>query len=224
MTGAAVSAVPDNAAGHQTGPRYQELLQAYRQLHEQGSPADGIAATAMFPGQSLGEHLAMLMSIRNQYGARTLLDYGCGKAMLYQPVNDIRLGTRKARCVQELLAVDATLFDPGYRPYSEKPVGQFDLVVCTDVLEHCDADDLPWIIDELFGFARTFVFANVACYPARKTLPNGENAHCTIRDTEWWRVLVESVAARYPNIGYHVICSRQHAGVRSHDILSRPAS
>jgi hypothetical protein len=66
-------------------------------------------------------------------------------------------------------------------PFSALPEGRFDGVVCTDVLEHCPEEDLPWIVGELFGYARLFVFANVACYPAAKKLPNGENAHCTIR-------------------------------------------
>jgi hypothetical protein len=68
-------------------------------------------------------------------------------------------------------------------------------VICTDVLEHCPEEDLPWIVGELFGYARLFVFANVACYPAMKTLPNGENAHCTIRPVEFWREIFQNAAA-----------------------------
>ena len=45
---------------------------------------------------------------------------------------------------------------------------------------------MPWILGELFGFARKFVYANVACFPARKCLPSGGNAHCTIRPVKWW--------------------------------------
>jgi len=202
-------------------PRFHELIAAYRQLHEQGSPEHGIAAASMFPGQSLGEHLVALLEVTGKYGVRTMLDYGCGKAMLYQPVNDMRLGDRKASCVQELLGVDATLFDPGFRPYAEKPGGRFDLVVSTDVLEHCSEADLPWIIDELFAYARKYVFANVACYPARKLLPNGENAHCTIRDTRWWDDLFSGIAARYPGVDYQVVCTRIVTGGREHDYLSR---
>ena len=56
------------------------------------------------------------------------------------------------------------------------------------------------LIGELFGYAERFVFANVACYPARKTLPNGENAHCTIISVERWKELFESAAAKRPEI------------------------
>jgi hypothetical protein len=51
-----------------------------------------------------------------------------------------------------------------------------------------------------FGFARRFVFANVACYPVNKRLPNGENAHCTIKPVAWWREVVCATAARHPGI------------------------
>jgi hypothetical protein len=47
-------------------------------------------------------------------------------------------------------------------------------------------------------------FANVACYPARKRLPTGENAHCTIRPPEWWEALVRKVAARHPDVDWEV--------------------
>jgi hypothetical protein len=73
-----------------------------------------------------------------------------------------------------------------------------------DVLEHCAAEDLPWIVDELFAHARHFVFANVASYPAAKALPNGDNAHVTQRREAWWKALFSSVAARYP--GIHWVC------------------
>ena len=62
---------------------------------------------------------------------------------------------------------------------------------------------MPWIVGEL-GYARAFVFANVACFPARKHLPNGQNAHCTIRPLKWWRRLVEGTARAHPGVRYEI--------------------
>jgi hypothetical protein len=42
----------------------------------------------------------------------------------------------------------------------------------------------------------------VACFPARKRLPNGQNAHCTIRPLRWWRQLVGEVAHKHPGVLY----------------------
>ena len=47
------------------------------------------------------------------------------------------------------------------------------------------------------------MFANVACYPARKRLPTGENAHCTIRPPGWSEGL-RKVAARHPRLDWEV--------------------
>jgi hypothetical protein len=67
-------------------------------------------------------------------------------------------------------------------------------VICTDVLEHCPEEDIPWILDELFAYARKFVYANVACFPARKRLPSGGNAHCTIKPVKWWEAEIVRAA------------------------------
>ena len=113
---------------------------------------------------------------------------------------------RQANCLQDLLGLKATLYDPAYLPYAQFPQEQSDLVVCTDVLEHCPPEDVPWIVEELFMLARKFVFANIACYPARKYLRNGENAHCTVAPVEWWSEQIWRVAQRYANIDYRFIC------------------
>ena len=73
-------------------------------------------------------------------------------------------------------------------------------MICTDVLEHCPEADLPWIIAELFGFARRFVFASIACHPAVKRLPNGENAHCTVKPPQFWAELFISAANSHPGV------------------------
>jgi hypothetical protein len=95
-------------------------------------------------------------------------------------------------------------YDPGYAPFAELPTGSFDGVICTDVLEHCPEEDIPWIVEELFGFARKFVFANVACFPARKRLPSGGNAHCTIKPVKWWEEHVQQAARAKPEVVYEV--------------------
>jgi hypothetical protein len=103
--------------------------------------------------------------------------------------------------VQEYWGVERIVcFDPAYEPFSRPPQGRFDGVICTDVLEHCPEPDLAWIIAELFGFARQFVFASIACHPALKRLPNGENAHCTVRPPQFWAELFTSAANGCPGV------------------------
>jgi hypothetical protein len=185
----------------QPSPRYAELQQMYRSMHREGEKFLNIPPEQTFPGQSLPPQAGRIKRLIDATGAKSLLDYGSGKGLQYQPMRVNLPDGMHCDSIQAFWGVtDIRCFDPAYLPFSALPVGTFDGVVSTDVLEHCPEDDIPWIIDEIFSYATRFVFANVACYPAKKRLPNGENAHCTIRPPEWWRAIVESVAARHPNL------------------------
>ena len=66
----------------------------------------------------------------------------------------------------------------------------------------CPQGDIKWIVDEIFSLAKKFVFINVSCYPAERLLPNGENAHCTVRPGVWWEKILQSVILDYPDVMY----------------------
>jgi hypothetical protein len=61
---------------------------------------------------------------------------------------------------------------------------------------------MPWILRELFGYATRFVFANVACFPAKKRLPSGGNVHCTIKPVRWWEEQIGRAARTNPAVAY----------------------
>ena len=190
-------------------PRYRELLEQYRAMHRDGDLQRGIAAEKMFSGMSLPPQARRIKALVARAGAKTLLDYGCGKASAYRA--KFVDGAMAWNGVREYWGVaEVRLYDPGYAPHSELPTGTFNGVICTDVLEHCPEEDLGWIVGELFAYAERFVFANVACYPAGKTLPNGENAHCTIRPTDFWHALFASAAASRPGMLWEVWASVGH--------------
>ena len=177
-------------------PRFRELLEQYRAMHRDGDVRRGTPAEQTFDGKSLPRQAQRIRKLIQRTGAKTLLDYGCGKGRQYQPAKILDNGAVIANSIQEYWGVESIrCYDPGHAPFSALPEGRFDGVVCTDVLEHCPEEDLPWIVGELFGYARLFVFANVACYPAAKKLPNGENAHCTIRPVEFWKEIFGKSAA-----------------------------
>lgn len=182
-------------------PRYVELLSLYQNMHDDGQEAEGIPADQMFAGHSLVPLVQVIKQVVDRFGPRTLLDYGAGKGMLYGP--PITIEDTEYPSVNAYWGVeDVTCYDPGYEPFNELPKGRFDGVICTDVLEHIPEEDLPWILEELFAYARVFVFGNIANYPARKHLPNGENAHCTIKPRSWWDALIAGIAARFPDTRY----------------------
>jgi hypothetical protein len=170
--------------------RYRRLLELYREMHTRGEVIRGIPAERTFPGASLVPQAHHVRRLVEQTAARSILDYGSGKGSQYRPLRLAENGVERWQSVQEYWNVERIdCFDPAYEPFSRLPAGKHDGVICTDVLEHCPEDDLPWIVEELFSLASHFVFASVACHPAVKRLPNGENAHCTVKPPEYWKGL-----------------------------------
>lgn len=182
-------------------PRYLELQALYRQLHLKGEVFLGTKPEHTFPGLSIKPQLSRIKALIKRTGADTVLDYGCGKGQQYEPREIKGDDGEVAPSVLDYWDIgEVVCYDPCYEPYSKLPQGRFDGVICTDVLEHCPEPDVPWIIDEIFSYATRFVYANVACYPARKRLPNGENAHCTIQPVDWWENVVRKIALRHPGV------------------------
>jgi hypothetical protein len=185
-------------------PRYRRLVEQYQLMHLHGETHLGIPPEQTFPGQSLPKEAPRIKRLIKLTGARTILDYGAGKGQQYWP---LRITDEEERIdhpdIRSFWGVDEIrCYDPGYQPFTQLPTGKFDGVVCTDVLEHCPEEDIPWILDELFAFAGKFVYANVACFPARKRLPSGGNAHCTIKPVRWWEEQLERAARSNAHVRY----------------------
>ena len=173
-------------------------------MHEHGERHFDIPPDQTFAGKSLLKHIVRIKQIIEVLGSQTILDYGSGKGTLYQRADIKFPGSVSFSNVTEFWNLDSiTCYDPAYQLFAAVPSGTFGGVVCTDVLEHCPEDDIPWILAEIFSYAREFVYLNVACYPAKKSLPNGENAHCTIRAPEWWKALFEAQVGQCPGLRYY---------------------
>ena len=52
---------------------------------------------------------------------------------------------------------------------------------------------------------------NIACYPAAAMLPNGENAHITVRDPLWWKGVIDVASIEFPKITVLLICSMSYS-------------
>lgn len=189
-------------------PEYLAMVEMYSTLHEEGAESERKkdekrTVEQTFPGKMLVEQAPAIEDMVSRTQSRSLLDYGCGKGAAYQR-KDIELDNGlTVSSLKEYWKIDSVrCYDPGYEPFSQLPTERFDGVICIDVLEHVAEPDLPWVLDELFSYADKFVFANIACYPAKKYLPNGQNVHCTIRSPEWWTGLIHGVAMRHVDVSY----------------------
>lgn len=114
------------------------------------------------------------------YKPKSLLDYGCGKGYQYTERN-----------IHEPWGMMPTLYDPGVPEFSTLPDGPFDGIYSTDVMEHIPEEALPEVLTWIFENANQFVFLGICTRPAYAVLPNGDNAHCTVKSLEWWSQMVE---------------------------------
>ena len=201
--------------------RYQELQFMYRQLHEEGEKHLGMPPEKTFNGMSLVPQITRIKGLIERTEARTILDYGSGKGQQYSLPLRGNDGV-EFESVMDFWQVDSVhCYDPAYAPFSTLPQGRFHGVVSTDVLEHCPEQDIPWILDEIFGYAERFVYANIACFPAQKRLPNGENAHCTIQPSPWWEQRVRDVAGRYPGVEWQIWVQTIEPGAEGPRLVER---
>ncbi len=185
--------------------RYLSLLTQYRSLHTEGEKLLGLPPEKTFPGLSLPAQASRIKNLINRSGAETILDYGSGKGAQYNPMPIRAEGIGEWPSIIDYWDIDEIhCYDPCYEPYSTLPQGKFDGVIATDVLAHCPEEDIAWILGEMFSYAKLFVYANIASYPAMKHLPTGENAHCTIRPVEWWREQLSKTSKNHPDIVWEV--------------------
>jgi hypothetical protein len=144
----------------------EDMADQYGILHTQGK----------FPGRYPKKYSKKIHVLIEDTGSKYLLDYGCGKGHSY---------TRKQVHMQWGVP-RPTLYDPYYLPFSRRPKGKFDGVICTDVMEHIPEKDVDDVLADIFGYANKFVFLSIDTKPAKKELPNGKNAHCTVKPEQWW--------------------------------------
>lgn len=142
------------------------IASEYRKMHE----------AKKFNGDSLGMHIPEIKKLIKLYDCKTILDYGCGKAKVHKKE---KLG-------------DVTLYDPYYEPHSKPPQGTFDMVICTDVLEHVPFDEVSQTLENLMGHADKVLFLVISTKPAKKKFTNGENVHLTVRPESWWDAMLIS--------------------------------
>lgn len=125
-----------------------------------------------------------------QFNCKTLLDYGCGHGLQYSK-HDLH----KYWGLTELAK-----YDPGVQEFEEKPQGSFDAVINTDVLEHIPEDYVYDVITDIFSYADKFVYFSIATGLAKAILPNGENAHCTLKPHSEWVEIIDEMRGDIPTV------------------------
>ncbi len=103
-------------------------------------------------------------------GAKSILDYGCGKHTLRDAMTDWP---------------DFREYDPALPGY-DTPPDAADFVTCTDVMEHIEPEHLDAVLGDIQRLAGRGVFFVITMVPAAKPLPDGTNPHKICEPETWW--------------------------------------
>ena len=87
-------------------------------------------------------------------------------------------------------------YDPGVPEFEKLPERNYETLISTDVIEHIEPETLDSTLNYIESLFTKSAWIIIACYPAKKYLPDGRNAHLTIEPPEWW---LSKLAQTMPN-------------------------
>ncbi len=160
-----------------------------------------------FKGNSLLPHIKFIKKLIKDYKCKSLLDYGCGKALVYFESIYSKSSGEAYKNIGEYWSdiKKITFFDPCYEKFNNFPNSLSDITVCTDVLEHIPEKDLGWVTEELFILSKKLVFIAVPTYLSSELLDGNINTHLIVKDGPWWRDKIESVQKKFIHIDYYLV-------------------
>jgi hypothetical protein len=144
-------------------------LSQYKEIHAQKGGAYGVSSNKRY---------AFLKRVLKEAAPSTILDYGCGNS---------RLCDRAA----EDFGITGYRFDPAIPAHATIPseaLEGVDLLFCVHVLEHLDEPEIREALAQFQVLAKES-YIEVPLRAARLILPNGENAHTTVKPRSWWLAL-----------------------------------
>lgn len=116
-----------------------------------------------------------------------ILDFGCGPTGgLQQHFSDV------------------VAYDPYVEKYADDPWKQpFDVFFSSDVFEHLPLGELRQLVRRLCKHATIQkIFVVISTRSANKFLPNGTNAHLTVRSAQWWHGFFDAQLGLHYDIVY----------------------
>lgn len=116
----------------------------------------------------------LVHSFVDQYQPASVVDWGCAN------------GNLLARLANDFGIEQLQGFDPNNTKYNTVPPGIYDCMVSCDVIEHFEPDQLDTTLKLMQSKFQKAAFLIIACYPAKKHLPDGRNAHLIVQNCAWW--------------------------------------
>jgi len=102
----------------------------------------------------------------------SIIDYGAGQGRFVDLLDVPSLAVRDA-------------YDPAIPEFATLAREAYDFALCIDVMEHIEPDEVADVLAHVASLSSRALFI-VDTGPARARLPDGRNAHVTIRPPAWW--------------------------------------
>lgn len=144
-----------------------KYINMYKELHED---MEGF-------GRSSNAYFDEVCLFIDYLKPESVLDYGCGKGAIIKLLQE------------KYPHIKFYGYDPAVPKYQELTIKKADFVINTDVLEHIPEMSLDGIINDISKISQKAFFA-LHHAPAVAILPNGENAHCTVKSLKWYEKLI----------------------------------
>ena len=180
----------------------QDLIKLYETMVIEGyDRTDNTRVEVSFSDFELRSYKEHIRPTLNKHQISTVLDYGCGGSNWTQQGFDEKTNQS---AIEYFNLSNAYRYEPA-RDIDERQI--VDCVISFDVLEHIFISDVPAVLRDMFSHTSKLLILNIACYKAAALLPNGENAHITVRPPHWWKGMLDSISVEYPDITIFLICS-----------------
>jgi hypothetical protein len=139
---------------------YEESVRLGREFQE---------TNKSWAGYDVVKYQKCIKDLVDRYGARTILDYGCGKGWQYKeklPYGGgagVELPQEQWKTFDEYLGVTVYCYDPCVAGFEQLPPEgtKFDGVICTQVLNSIPDKDMTWVRERLESYANQFCFVGV---------------------------------------------------------------
>lgn len=116
-----------------------------------------------------------------EYRPYNILDFGCAKGDL---INELR------KNFPRIQPIDG--YDPAVEEFSTPPSRVYDCLISNDVIEHIEPEFLKDTLRYMESLFNRYAWFIIACYPAKKNLPDGRNAHLIVEQPSWWLNILEN--------------------------------
>jgi cyclopropane fatty-acyl-phospholipid synthase-like methyltransferase len=109
-----------------------------------------------------------------EHNPTSILNFGCGNGELMSTIKHAQT------------KIKVYGYEPIHPRFNILPTGAFDSVILIDALEYMELKHIEDTLEIISEKIERLGFFTIACHPSRKSLPNGQNFHLTIKEPDWW--------------------------------------